>query len=508
MMKASRIRTIDAYDTPEAEALLVAGNERFRDQRHAARQLTAHAVGGVAFLLAATAVAVFVPWHHSFSVVNLAFVLGVWIVLERVRFPVAGGWTYPTMLALVPALFLLPVPLVPLVALAASILRRAGDLLRRQVRPGLVAVPVADAWFSIGPALVIGLAGGRSFSWSHWPIYLGALGAQFACDMASTVSRCWIGERIPPGVQLPRLAWVYVVDAALAPLGLVIAAAAVQHPELVLLSLSPLALLYLFARERQQRMDETIALSTAYRGTAMLLGDIVEADDHYTGMHSRDVVDLSLAVAAELQLEPGQQRNVELAALLHDVGKIHIPKEILNKPGSLDEAEWAIVEKHPVHGEQMLSMVGGTLASVGRIVRSCHERYDGRGYPDASCGEEIPIEARIICACDAYSAMTTNRPYRPARSTVDALAELRRCSGTQFDPQVVESIIRLLEPRAQTRDWLHRLGARPRPALPNADELLALLRDRPGAATAGSDATGPPADPPPTEVPGPRALTG
>jgi HD-GYP domain-containing protein (c-di-GMP phosphodiesterase class II) len=295
---------------------------------------------------------------------------------------------------------------------------------------------------------------------------------------------------------------VYIVDGALAPLGIVIAAAAVHHPALVLLSLSPIAMLHLFAHERQQRMDDTIALSTAYRGTALLLGDIVEADDHYTGMHSRDVVNLSLAVASELGLDGAQRRNVEFAALLHDVGKIRIPNEILNKPGALDDSDWEIVEQHPVYGEQMLGLVGGTLANVGEIVRASHERYDGRGYPDKLVGEQIPIEARIVCACDAYSAMTTDRPYRGARSTVEALEELHRCSGTQFDPGVVASIERLLAPRESARDWLSILGMAPKPLLPDVDELLRSLRNRvavsepdqparvePSAITTGSSAS-------------------
>lgn len=474
-MEAASVRAIDAYDTPEAEALLVAGNERFAPARPT-RQLAAHAGVAAAFLAAAGTIAALMPWHRQLSAVDLALVLAVWIALERVRFPVAAGWTYPTMLAFVPALFLLPVPIVPLVAVLATVSRRAVDVMRRQAPLGTIAIPVADAWFSLGPVLVIGLTGSEAFGWAHWPIYLGALLAQFACDLASTVSRCWIGEGIRPRVQLPRLAWVYIVDAALAPLGLAIAAAAAGRPGLVTLALSPLAMLYLFARDRQQRMEDTIALSTAYRGTALLLGDILEADDHYTGMHSRDVVALSLAVGAEIGLDRTRQRDLEFAALLHDVGKIHIPKEILNKPGPLDDSEWAVVRQHPVHGEEMLTMVGGTLAGVGRIVRASHERFDGQGYPDGLAGEDIPVEARIIFACDAYSAMTTDRPYRPARSTEAALAELRRCAGSQFDPKLVESIHRLLAPRQPAQDWLSRIAAPPEPSVELPQPLLSSLR--------------------------------
>jgi HD-GYP domain-containing protein (c-di-GMP phosphodiesterase class II) len=247
---------------------------------------------------------------------------------------------------------------------------------------------------------------------------------------------------------MPLLTWIYLSDLALFPLGLAIGAVAVVRPGLVLLALSPVAVLALFARERQRRMDQTLALSTAYRGTALLLGDIVEADDHYTGSHSRDVVDLSVAVADALGLSTAMRRNVEFAALLHDVGKIRVPKEIINKPGDLDDEEWHILRRHTVDGEQMLKQVGGILSSIGRLVRASHERYDGLGYPDGLAGDAIPIESRIVSACDAFSAMTTNRSYRPALSVEVALEELRRCAGTQFDPIVTRTLIALVKAQA------------------------------------------------------------
>jgi HD-GYP domain-containing protein (c-di-GMP phosphodiesterase class II) len=241
------------------------------------------------------------------------------------------------------------------------------------------------------------------------------------------------------------LTWIYALDATLAPLGLLIAASAVNHPGVVLLVLPVIVLLALFARERQQRLDQTVALSTAYQGTALLLGDVVEADDHYTGIHSRDVVDLALAVANELRLDGTRRANVEFTALLHDVGKIRIPKEIINKPDVLSDEEWELMRQHTVIGERMLRQVGGTLAKVGRFVRHSHERYDGQGYPDRLSGNAIPIESRIVSACDAFNAITTDRPYRRARSAQQALAELRRCAGTQFDPEVVGALVRHLE---------------------------------------------------------------
>jgi HD-GYP domain-containing protein (c-di-GMP phosphodiesterase class II) len=431
---------IDSYEGPDAEALLQSAEERLARQRHRRRELATDFTGATSFVVAATLLAALAPWHRAFSLWTTVLVVGVWVTVERASFPVAGGWARPTMLVFVPALFILPTPVVPIVAMIAITLRRAPDLARGRIPLTALPALITDSWFSLGPALVIILAGAQRFAWSHWPIYAGAFAVQVALDATLATGWSWWVEGIAPRVQLPLLTWLYIVDLALAPLGLLISAAAVTRPGLILLALSPMAMLWMFARERKQRMSDTLALSTAYRGTAMLLGDVVEADHHYTGMHSRDVVELSLSVARGLGLDARQTRSVEFAALLHDIGKIHIPKDVINKPGKLDEAEWRLMRRHTVDGERMLEQVGGLLATVGHIVRATHEHYDGGGYPDGLAGEAIPIEARIVCACDAYSAMTTDRSYRKAMSDSDALTELRRCAGTQFDPEVVDAI--------------------------------------------------------------------
>jgi HD-GYP domain-containing protein (c-di-GMP phosphodiesterase class II) len=431
---------LDSYNNPDAEALLRAAPERLARPHEQRRELIASIIGASGFLIVAGVLAAAAPHTRSLSLSSLALVLVVWIAIERVTFPVAGGWTRPTVLAFVPALFLLPTAFVPIVAMVAIMCRQAPALLRRRIDAALVPGFIADAWFTVGPVLVLVLAGAQNFAWSRWPIYLVALAAQFVFDGAAAVWWSWAAEGVSPRVQLPLLGFVYVVDAALAPLGLLIAGAAVQRHGLILIALSPIAMFHLFARERHQRLDQTLALSTAYRGTALLLGDIVEADDHYTGTHSRDVVDLSVGVADTLGLDSVTRRNVEFAALLHDVGKIRVPKEIINKPGALDDAEWEILRQHTIDGETMLKQVGGMLSGIGRLVRSSHERFDGLGYPDGIAGEEIPIESRIVSACDAFSAMTTDRSYRPALSVESAVEELRRCSGSQFDPLVVEAL--------------------------------------------------------------------
>jgi HD-GYP domain-containing protein (c-di-GMP phosphodiesterase class II) len=232
-----------------------------------------------------------------------------------------------------------------------------------------------------------------------------------------------------------------VIDAGLAPVGLAVAFAAQSSPYGVLLALPLIGLLSIFARERRVRIDHELELRDAYRGTAFLLGDVVEADDAYTGVHSRDVVDLALRVADGLKLGARERRDLEFAALLHDVGKVRVPNEIINKPGPLTAEERKVMERHTVEGEQLLLRVGGLLGEIGRVVRSCHERWDGKGYPDGLAGERIPLLARIVSCCDAYNAMTSDRSYRKALPVAQAQAELRACSGTQFDPRVVDELL-------------------------------------------------------------------
>ena len=217
------------------------------------------------------------------------------------------------------------------------------------------------------------------------------------------------------------------VDILLSALGLLAALAAMEHRISVILVVPLIVLLAMFARERQQRIDNALQLSDAYRGTTMVLADIVEADDAYTGVHSRTVVALSLEVAGELGLDARQQRLTEFGALLHDVGKIAVPKEIINKPGPLTPAEWDLVKVHTVDGERILSRVGGFLAEVGKVVRSSHERFDGQGYPDGLKGEEIPIEARIVSCCDALQR-DDHRPPLPLGAT-DAVGSRRAAGG-------------------------------------------------------------------------------
>jgi HD-GYP domain-containing protein (c-di-GMP phosphodiesterase class II) len=154
------------------------------------------------------------------------------------------------------------------------------------------------------------------------------------------------------------------------------------------------------------------------------------------------------------ELDADRRRNLEFAALLHDVGKIAIPKAIINKPGRLDPAEWEVIKTHTLEGQKMLERVGGFMHEVRAIVRSHHERWDGRGYPDGLAGEDIPLEARIIAICDSWNAMRTNRAYRPALEYDAAVAELMSNSGRQFDPHLIPVFLAVIEPDGDAPDVL------------------------------------------------------
>ena len=188
------------------------------------------------------------------------------------------------------------------------------------------------------------------------------------------------------------------------------------------------------------------SLDRAYLGTAEALSAALESKDSYTAEHSRAIADNSVAVGALLGLEGDELRMLRYAATLHDIGKIGIGREILNKPGPLDHAERAEAEQHTLIGERIIEPIE-FLAPIRPIVRSAHERWDGKGYPDGLAGDKIPLGARIVFACDAYDAMTTDRPYRAAMPEAAARRELEAGAGSQFDPQVVAALLRVVDSR-------------------------------------------------------------
>ena len=185
-------------------------------------------------------------------------------------------------------------------------------------------------------------------------------------------------------------------------------------------------------------------LEGAFTTALAALTSTVEAKDGYTACHGEDVALLAEKVALRMSLSGAQARDVRYAAMLHDLGKVAIPSEILLKPGALSEEEWVTMRSHAAVGGELVARIDA-FAHLAPAVRASHERWDGAGYPDGLAGERIPLAARIISACDTYDAIVTDRPYRPARSSREACEELRRVAGTQLDVGVVGALLAELD---------------------------------------------------------------
>lgn len=377
------------------------------------------------------------PTHIRLVAVLCAAV--VLSVAALVRFETPLGYSSAAQLGLVPFMLVAPPVLIAPGVCVALVLASLPLALSGEVSPSrLLRIP-ENVWFCVGPSWALALLHPGAPTVAVLAV---VLSAQFSTDFVwAAVSLEATGSSWR---QHLRDTWAYVTDLAMSTVGYAVAVVAVHNPCAPLLLLPLLGLLSFFAQDRKRRFAHLTELNETYRGTAMLLGDVIGADDEYTGVHSQDVVRLANAVALELGLDADQRRNVEFAALLHDVGKIVVPKEIINKPGALTDDEWAIMKTHCAEGEKMLSRIGGFMAEVGKIVRSHHERFDGHGYPDGLVGEQAPIESRIITACDSWNAMRTNRSYREALPLEQAIFEIERNVSSQFDPVVAAALLRVV----------------------------------------------------------------
>jgi diguanylate cyclase (GGDEF)-like protein len=266
--------------------------------------------------------------------------------------------------------------------------------------------------------------------------------------------RAIVGERVEPFLlaageakrHAPSVPWP---DLALAPLwndAFIEGFISVREPtggehtlEEVLRLLAGISYQAAVALERARSFEN---LEDTFVSTVEALANALEANDEYTSSHTRWITDMALKVGEKLGFDPPALKRLELGALFHDIGKIGIPTSILLKPGPLTDEERKVIEMHPELGERILEPID-RLAEVRTIVRSCHERWDGGGYPDGKMGEDIPVEARIVLVCDAFHAMTTDRPYRKSLSVDEAYRRLREGAGSQFDPAVVEVFLSL-----------------------------------------------------------------
>ncbi|MGZ4201767.1 MAG: HD-GYP domain-containing protein, partial [Thermoleophilaceae bacterium] len=289
---------------------------------------------GLAYVAAAATIAFTLPWNRPIHPWVVVLLLVMFIGIDRVQFEIGSITAVATPLVLVPMLFLLPLPLVPMVPPAGFFLATLPDYVQRKKHFERWIYSFSDAWFTLGPVIVLGLLASGRPRIGLIGVYVLAFAAQIVTDEVPHNIR----ERIVRGVSLRQnlLAslWIYRVDAVLWSIGLMIGIVAFDHPAAVITAGPLVWLLGTFARERKERYSAALELNRAYRGTVMLLSDVVEADDNYTADHCRGVVTLVNAVADELEIDPEARQELEFVALLHDVGKIVIPKEILNKPGA------------------------------------------------------------------------------------------------------------------------------------------------------------------------------
>jgi HD-GYP domain-containing protein (c-di-GMP phosphodiesterase class II) len=203
-------------------------------------------------------------------------------------------------------------------------------------------------------------------------------------------------------------------------------------------------------RDYQERLQEKVAVQASrleelFLASLQSLAEALEVKDPYTRGHSVRVSHYSSVIAKEMGLGGELLRRIELGGHVHDIGKIGVREDVLNKPGKLTSDEYQHIMTHPMVGWKILAPLLGDMPEALNIVRSHHERFDGRGIPDRLAGTNIPLESRISAAADSFDAMTSDRPYRPGLSMEEALTEIVRCSGTQFDPRVVDAVMSAVE---------------------------------------------------------------
>ena len=371
--------------SPAVEELLE-GFDSSSPKAMAGRELRVESLFALAFLVCAVAMALLVHSPVQLQAAPAAALIAAYAISTRVKFTIGFGFTVPTQLVFVPMLFLLPLGLVPPAVTLGIWLGTLPDYLSGRIHASRLLLALGNSWHALAPVLVLAIAGATRPELGRWQILLAAFASQLVLDCVVSTLREWAALGISPQLQPALLGWVALVDATLTPVGLLAAIAAVAVGWFAALLLLPLlGLLALFAGEREGRIAHALELSRANRGSTLLLSDVLEADD-----------------------------------------------------------EWLVIKAHTIEGQRMLDQVGGLLSDVGRVVRSSHERWDGSGYPDGLKGDDIPLSSAIVACCDAVNAMTTDRPYRPARTVEQAIEELIAESGKQFNPVVVGALTRIL----------------------------------------------------------------
>ena len=301
----SAISTPAPDGDPVLQRLIVESRARL-PERMRARERAVDLVAAGAFVVVAAVMAIaFEPSRALEPAIAVALV-ACYALASRVEFAMGSGWAVPTQLVFVPMLFLLPTATVPLFVAAALLVSRMPEYLRGSVHTERALIRVAEAWYAVWPALVLSLAGATAVDLADWPVYVAALAAQFALDLGLTVLRVRITLEIGVRSLLEEMRAIYLVDALLTPVGFLAALAATESEWAFLCVVPLVGLIAIFAREREGRIDNAVTLSSAYRGTALLLGEVLSNSHEYTGAHSRSVVVLAHQVAGELGLDEGR----------------------------------------------------------------------------------------------------------------------------------------------------------------------------------------------------------
>ena len=422
-----------------AEELVGEARERRASQMVRREKVVTRLAAGL-FVVAAVAMAVLIPDERGPDPLLVAGLVVGYALLLQVRFEFGGRYGSAETLVFVPLLLYGPLPYLPLLEALAVQLSLLPAILRGNWHRDQMLSALADSWVPVPAVLVLVWLAPGPLDTADLDVYAIAVAAYYGNNLVWAVGRNALVDRLPSGEVVRDVVSGIGVESMFIPIAFVVAVGAQDEP-LYLLGILPLAwLIQLFSIDRRERYTKALELQRAYRGTVMLLSDVVESEDSYTAHHSRSVVELVNATADELGVPDQDRQELEFAAMLHDVGKIAISKDILNKPAKLTETEFEVMKTHTIEGQFLLDRVGGLLGRVGEIVRSCHERWDGQGYPDGLAGENIPFPARIVFCCDAYNAMTTDRVYRKAMPMEAAIDELESNAGTQFDPTVVAAV--------------------------------------------------------------------
>ena len=368
--------------------------------------------GCVAVLLAAAASAALLPTHRSASPFEYVVLVGLLACLSRVQFEIGPGAALPTQLALVPMFFILPAATVPLVATAGYVAGGLVDVLRRRAHPDRIFVIVAYSWHTLGPALVLSLAGDREPRWSDWPLYLAALAAQLGFDAATVLARDVLVLGVPARALAPFVGWAYAVDCALAPVGLLAAFASAAYPFAFLLVLPVGALLVLLARDRRRRIDAAIELAAAYRKANR------EARvDALTGVGNRlawrEALDAAQAGRAEL--------DAPVAVILVDLDELKTTNDTHgHEVGDALLRATASVLLDGVRGSDLVARIGGD--EFGVMLRGVNEEgcAESAARLEAAIAAHRGVDGVPLSVALGYASCPPAGSLRDAQRAADA----------------------------------------------------------------------------------------